>query len=140
MTIEFLPLTRESFSSLNAKAALKNALPLPERLTAVLLPDLSGKRVSDLSNKEKDEVIHALSGNTVPIKLNERRAMCTKGGVATDEVDRRTMESRLVENLYFAGEVLDVDGECGGYNLTWAFASAFTAASEIRKKKKLVLS
>ena len=66
--------------------------------------------------------------------------MCTKGGVATDEVDRRTMESRLVENLYFAGEVLDVDGECGGYNLTWAFASAFTAASEIRKKKKLVLS
>lgn len=139
-TIEFLPLTRESFSSLNAKAALKNALPLPERLTAVLLPDLSGKRVSDLSNKEKDEVIHALSGNIVPIKLNERRAMCTKGGVATDEVNRRTMESRLVENLYFAGEVLDVDGECGGYNLTWAFASAFTAASEIRKKKKLVLS
>ena len=140
MTIEFIPINRDSFSSLSSKTILKNALPLPERLIFTLVPELSSKRVLDLSNKEKDEIIKALSDNTVAIKLNERRAMCTKGGVSTDEINRKTMESKLVENLYFAGEVIDVDGQCGGYNLTWAFSSAFTAASSILRKKKLVLS
>ena len=140
MTIEFIPLNRDSFSSLSSKTILKNALPLPERLIFTLVPELSSKRVLDLSNKEKDEIIKALSDNTVAIKLNEKRAMCTKGGVSTDEINRKTMESKLVENLYFAGEVIDVDGQCGGYNLTWAFSSAFTAASSILRKKKLVLS
>ena len=44
-----------------------------------------------------------------------------------DEVDLNTMESKLVPGLYFAGEILDVDGKCGGYNLTWAFASGKVA-------------
>ena len=66
--------------------------------------------------------------------------MCTKGGVPVREVDRKSMESKIIPGLYFTGEVLDVDGECGGYNLTWAFASAYSAALDILKKKKLVLS
>ena len=51
-------------------------------------------------------------------------AQTTSGGVSMDEVTD-SLESKLVPGLFFAGEVLDVDGLCGGYNLTWAFASAF---------------
>ena len=53
-------------------------------------------------------------------------AQVTKGGVGTDEVNAN-MESKICPGLFFAGEVLDVDGKCGGYNLHWAFASGCTA-------------
>jgi len=63
-------------------------------------------------------------------------AMVTSGGVALEEVDARRCESNMVSGLYFAGEVLDVDGPCGGYNLHWAFASGrlagLSAAAEMR--------
>jgi len=50
-------------------------------------------------------------------------AMVTRGGVLLKEIDPKSMESRLVDGLYFCGEVVDLDGPCGGYNLQWAFAS-----------------
>ena len=55
----------------------------------------------------------------------------TRGGVPASEVDPETLESLLVPGLYFAGEVLDVDGDCGGYNLQWAMSSALVAADHI---------
>lgn len=58
-------------------------------------------------------------------------AMVTGGGVATTEVDPSTCESRKVKDLYIAGEVLDVDGDCGGYNLQFAWASGIVAARSI---------
>lgn len=57
-----------------------------------------------------------------------KEAIVTMGGVSLAEVDPETMESRIVPGLYFAGEVLDVDGPTGGYNLTMAFATAYLAA------------
>ena len=60
-----------------------------------------------------------------------KEAIVTIGGVATDEIDSRTMESRLVPHLYFAGEVMDIDGPTGGYNLTMAFATARKAVAAI---------
>jgi predicted Rossmann fold flavoprotein len=54
-------------------------------------------------------------------------AQVTAGGVMTDEVDPATLESRLAPGLYFAGEILDVDGDCGGYNLQWAWSSGRVA-------------
>jgi predicted flavoprotein YhiN len=51
------------------------------------------------------------------------RAMVTRGGVALDELDPRTLACRRRPGLFCAGEVVDLDGHCGGYNLTWAFAS-----------------
>ena len=56
-----------------------------------------------------------------------QQAQVVAGGVDTCEVDPRTMASRLVPGLFFAGEVLDIDGICGGYNLQWAWASGFVA-------------
>ena len=55
------------------------------------------------------------------------QAQVVAGGVDTTEIDSSTMASRLVPGLYFAGEVLDIDGICGGYNLQWAWASGFVA-------------
>ncbi|MBP3435747.1 MAG: aminoacetone oxidase family FAD-binding enzyme [Clostridia bacterium] len=58
-------------------------------------------------------------------------AQVTAGGIATAEVDPRTMMSRRVPGLYLIGEVLDVDGDCGGFNLQWAWASAYVAAKAV---------
>jgi predicted flavoprotein YhiN len=55
----------------------------------------------------------------------------TSGGIDTREVDMGTLESKLVKGLYFAGEILDVDGERGGYNLGWAWASGLAAGNSL---------
>ncbi len=55
------------------------------------------------------------------------RAMVMRGGVTLKDVHPETLESRLVKNLYFAGEMLDLDGPCGGFNLQWSFASGYLA-------------
>ena len=60
-----------------------------------------------------------------------KEAIVTIGGVATDEINPRTMESKLVPHLYFAGEVMDIDGPTGGYNLTMAFATARMAVASV---------
>ena len=67
--------------------------------------------------------------NPVPRPLKE--AIVTLGGVSTEDVDPATMESRRVPGLYFAGEVLDIDGPTGGYNLTLAFATARRAVESV---------
>ena len=59
------------------------------------------------------------------------RAQISTGGVAVSDVNLKTMESSFQKNIYFAGEVLDVDGICGGYNLHWAWASGYLAAKSI---------
>jgi predicted Rossmann fold flavoprotein len=56
-------------------------------------------------------------------------AQATAGGVVLDEVDPATLESRLVPGLYFCGEILDVDGDCGGFNLQWAWSSGYLAGN-----------
>ena len=57
------------------------------------------------------------------------RAQTCAGGVPTDEIDKESMESKLCKGLYFAGELIDVDGDCGGYNLQWAWSTGFIAGS-----------
>ena len=59
-------------------------------------------------------------------------AIITKGGVLTKEIDPGTMESKLVEGLYFAGEVLDVDALTGGFNLQIAWSTGYAAGAGIR--------
>ena len=61
-------------------------------------------------------------------------AMVTAGGVHLSEVSSRTMESKLVSGLYFAGEVLDIDGDTGGYNLQAAFSTGHLAGKSISNR------
>ena len=62
-------------------------------------------------------------------KSFEQAQVC-RGGVDTKEVHAETLESLYVPGLYFAGEILDVDGICGGYNLQWAWSSGYVAGEE----------
>lgn len=82
----------------------------------------------------------SFTGMTVRVeKINPRplkEAIVTLGGVDTSEVDPHTMQSKIVPGLYFAGEVMDIDGPTGGYNLTLAFATARKAVASIAKKEK----
>ena len=65
-----------------------------------------------------------------------KEAIVTMGGVALSEIDPETMEARAVPGLYFAGEVLDVDGPTGGYNLTLAFATARLAVESVARRAR----
>ena len=62
------------------------------------------------------------------------KAQVTIGGIDVTEVSNKTLESKKVENLYIAGELLDIDGDCGGFNLHWAFASGVAVAKDLVKK------
>ncbi|MBQ8137352.1 MAG: aminoacetone oxidase family FAD-binding enzyme [Clostridia bacterium] len=68
--------------------------------------------------------------------IRSRSAQVIRGGIAADEVDEMTLESRLVPGLYLCGEMLDVDGDCGGYNLMFAWASGFAAGEAAARRKE----
>ncbi len=61
-------------------------------------------------------------------------AQVTKGGIDVKDIDENTLESKLIKGLFVVGEMLDVDGDCGGYNLHWAFASGLTVAKELESR------
>lgn len=87
------------------------------------------KRVSDVNAKERDKIINILKNwrFTVTGTNTWTAAQVTAGGVDVRDINPQTMESKLVPGLFFAGEILDIDGDCGGYNLQWAWSSGYAA-------------
>jgi predicted Rossmann fold flavoprotein len=115
------------------------AYPIPERLNKQLLK-LSGIP-DDLTCAHFSAAQRAkLVANCTEFPLTVTApggyavAMVTRGGVALEGVNTKTMESRTIPGLFFAGEVLDIDGDTGGYNLQAAFSTGFLAAEGIRKR------
>lgn len=106
------------------------------KLIYVLLKNLkinNNKQWNEFSEKEKLYLVE----NLINFKLNiigtnsfEKSQVCS-GGIPLDEIDINTMESKIVQDLYIVGELLDVDGDCGGYNLTWAWISGIIAGENI---------
>lgn len=98
---------------------------------------LRNERVGNLSLKidafDLSKVVDAIKNYKIEISgtMGFDSSQVTKGGISVDGFDSLTLESKLVDNLYAAGEVLDVDGDCGGYNLNWAFCSALAVADGI---------
>lgn len=92
------------------------------------------KKGKDLSDKDMAMLIQILKEMRFHIKdINDKtNAQVTIGGIDTRFVDDKTMESKKHKNLYFCGEILDVSGSCGGYNIQWAFSSAKLACDKIR--------
>lgn len=86
-------------------------------------------RVSEITDQEIKKITGTLKGLTTEITSTNSfdQAQVCSGGIDTSEVNPVTLESRLVPGLYFSGEILDVDGICGGYNLQWAWSSGMTA-------------
>ncbi len=120
-------------------STLLASYPIPERLNRKLLA-LSGIpfdiRCSHFSAAQRSKLIANVTEFplTVTAPGDFSVAMVTRGGVALEHVNQKTMESRIVPGLYFAGEVLDIDGDTGGYNLQAAFSTGYLAAASIRKR------
>lgn len=85
---------------------------------------------SDLSWKQKEKLLRNLKHWSFIVTDHNSftNAQVTAGGINTKEVNNETLESSLIPNLFFCGEILDVDGDCGGFNLQWAWSSGFAAA------------
>ena len=93
------------------------------------------KPVKDLNDSEIRKLCTVLKKYRVKIldTTGFKNAQITAGGVSLNEVNTETLESKIVKGLYFSGEVLDVYGECGGFNLQWAWASGYIAGKNSAK-------
>jgi predicted Rossmann fold flavoprotein len=116
------------------KNLLKGLLPrkmIPVCIDEVAIP--ADKLCSQVTSEERARLREWLKDFRLQVTGNRpiAQAIVTAGGVATDEIDPRTMESRLVKGLYFAGEVLDFDADTGGYNLQAAFSTGWLAGSSV---------
>ena len=89
--------------------------------------------VSSLSNKDIEDL--AVLMQDLKVKVTRYRdyefaQICT-GGIPVTDIDIETLESKLVKNLYFVGEIIDIDGICGGYNLHFAWATGYIAGKSV---------
>ena len=116
---------------------------LPQRLWAYLLEKSLGERSrirwSELNKKDTNRLVNTLVNDTYQIagRAVFKDEFVTCGGVALSSVNPSTLESKHVPRLYFAGEVLDVDGVTGGFNFQAAWTTAFTVASAIAQNAEL---
>lgn len=94
---------------------------------------------SKLTNSDLSKLASSIKALTLDIHgtLSWDNAQITSGGIPLDEINPDTMASRITDNLYITGEMLDCDGECGGYNLGWAWLCALRAAKSINKELAL---
>lgn len=117
-----------------SKKQFKNSLDklLPQKLIPVIIdksricPD---KKVSEISKEERRNLVSVLKNLELTIQgfRSIEEAIVTAGGVSIKEINPRTMESKIVDGLYFAGEVIDVDAYTGGFNLQIAYSTGYTA-------------
>lgn len=113
---------------------------LPSKMIPVII-GLSGidpdKKVNEISKGEREGLVNLLK--KLPVTLNGTRqwneAIVTKGGISTKDINPSTMESKIIKNLYFAGEVLDLDALTGGYNLQIAWSTGALAGKSINKEE-----
>ena len=101
---------------------------IPQRLVNILCTEagnLIGVKADKISDEQRDMLITLLTAYQFDITGTEKfdRAMVTRGGIKLKDIDAETMGSKLTKGLYFAGEVLNIDGPCGGYNIQWGFSS-----------------
>lgn len=123
-----------------AVRTILKGLGIPERLADTVLEKagiVPSRKGGEIGRADRMRMLGLVTAFPVTVaeKGGFRVAMATAGGVTRDEVNRKSMESRLTPGLFFAGEVLDVDGDTGGYNIQWAFSSGMAAASGIRAGK-----
>lgn len=146
LSIDFKPaLTKEQLDmrlqrdfNENINKAFKNAIPglLPSKLIPIII-QLSGieedRKVHSITKEERLHLVELLKGFscTVTGLRGFEEAIITRGGISLKDINPSTMESKLVKNLYFAGEVLDLDALTGGYNLQIAWSTGYLAGISI---------
>lgn len=132
--VEKLRLLRNNLG--NRKVGNKNPFELPHRLWEFLLQEVQIDpecRWSDLPAKNQNLLAKILCTHTFQIKgkTTFKEEFVTAGGIRLDEIDVQTMESKMIKNLFFAGEILNVDAITGGFNFQNAWTTAWIAAKEI---------
>lgn len=129
----------ENASHISFKNLLRKLLPstaVPVFLELLKIDEM--KRSSDLSKEERKRLVYMLKHLQMTIikPRSLAEAIITKGGVDVSKVNPKNMESKLTSNLYFIGEVLDVDAITGGFNLQVAWASAHACATHLKGEKQ----
>ncbi|MGL5932295.1 MAG: NAD(P)/FAD-dependent oxidoreductase [Cetobacterium sp.] len=142
---DFETLNREIIEEMNkdGKKTVKRVLNsyfLPDRFIrrVLSLAEISEElKLSELSKEKRENLVKMLSSNKMEVtKVGSfEMAMVTRGGVAIDEVNSKTMESKKVSGLYLVGEILDIDGDTGGYNIQAACSMGVLAAKSMKKKE-----
>ena len=124
------------FATEFAKKQLAALLPaaLPRRLAELLLVQAglpADRKAAAFGRHSRGRLVHEIKQLRLPITgtLGFRKAEVTAGGVDLDEVDSRTLQSKLLPDLFIAGEVLDLDGPIGGYNFQAAFSTGWLAGT-----------
>lgn len=125
--------TKFVFHAVNSLLNIKIA-----KLLLLKLNIAENKQCAQISNKELNLIVNAIKNFELEIDNfdNVERATVTRGGINVKEVNPKTMESKKVENLFFIGEVLDVDALSGGYNLQIAYSTAYACATYLNEKFK----
>jgi len=126
----------------NRNKDFKNYLPelLPQKMIETFLK-LSGvdphKKLHFVSKEERKKIMHLLKEMKLTAEglLGFDQAIITRGGVSLKEVDSKTMQSRKIKNLFFAGEILDLDGPTGGYNLQICWSTGYAAGTHCFERK-----
>jgi predicted Rossmann fold flavoprotein len=104
-----------------------------------LIPPLLKRAKIDKTRAINTKTINTIAYTIKNLQINivdtkgYKKAEVMAGGVDTDDIDPKTMQSKIVKGLYFCGEVLDIDGDCGGFNLHWAWASGYLAGKSASK-------
>lgn len=110
----------------------RNALDqlLPQKMIPVILEILQiNKKVNEVKKVERQKLVRILKHFSIEIEgfRDISEAIITSGGINVKEINPKTMESKLIKNLYFAGEIIDVDAYTGGFNLQIAYSTGYTA-------------
>ncbi|WP_297431604.1 NAD(P)/FAD-dependent oxidoreductase [Sulfurimonas sp.] len=116
--------------SLNALELVSTLLPLALSKEICNLAKIDTTiKYKKVDGKKRSKLISLLAWTPLTVNGHDgfKMAMITRGGISLKEIDPKTMQSRLIKGLYFCGEVMNLDGPCGGYNLQWSFASGYLA-------------
>ena len=128
---KFSPEDLSNYFEKHRDKSVKNALKglVPERVAEFLAADQADKKVKQLTPKEVDHMIQQLKDLPIPItgKMSLAKSFVTKGGVDLKEINPKTLESKKVPHLHFAGEVLDINAHTGGFNITSALCTGWVA-------------
>jgi len=126
--------------------ALNNPLFTTVELVSTLLPTALSTELCNLAEIKTDDKLNKISGKAraklisllawTPLTVTGhdgfKMAMITRGGINLKEINPKTMQSKLVKGLYFCGELMNLDGPCGGYNLQWSFSSGYLAGKLLK--------
>ncbi len=133
---------REHFKKELAKEEISTVLQLlrtllPQALCLELcrLGDIEADiKYKKLGGKKRDKLISLLAWTPLTISGHDgfKMAMITRGGISLKEINPKTMQSKIMDGLYFCGEIMNLDGPCGGYNLQWSFASGYLAGKLLK--------